>query len=259
MEQSFELASKTEVSVDALRGVDSRALRGAMFDYYASVDPTLGDYTFVGSLLDVPTVEEQARRFESDHRALYTLAMLYSSTLKRFETTNVPGHGTVTDVSVADGHLGVQGNLLVEGTLLVAGDLSVGGQLILAEGAIVIVVRSLNTSAISGSGHLTVGGDLRAMFVDVQGASLDVGGVLDAFLLIQNEHHTRASEFSIGLHAVLTEHVTAADVFLPAMLDASGKPDWTVIARAAQAADDVFRADYHTPQPAANSPVQLLR
>lgn len=260
MEQSFELASTTAVSLEALRATDTRGIRGPLFNHYVQRDFGVAPAALLGNLAEVGTLEEQVRSLGRNHRALFTLAHVFRASLDRPQMTNVPGHGTVSDIGVADGDLGIQGNLLVEGKLLVAGDLSVGGQLVTSDDAIVIVTGSLHTSALAGAGQLCVGRDLRAMFIEVNGAetSLDVNGVLDSFLLIHQGHIARAAEFSVGLHAVCSDEVTTADVFLSTMLDAEGKPDWTAIARAAKAGDDVFRDDYHTPAPARDSWVQQI-
>lgn len=260
MENSFELASNTPISPDALRAADSRRFAGKLFSYYVSNDPSAAPAAVVGKLADVATLEEQVKAIGGSWPHLFTLAHLFRATLRPPQQTDVPGHGTVTDVGIADGSLGVQQNLLVEGTLLVAGDLSVGGQLIVAEGGIVIVTGALHSSAVAAHGQISVGGDLRTMFSEVTGSahSLDVSGMVDAFLLIQNDHVVRCSTYDVGLHAVYPRANAAAEVFLPAVLGADGNPDWTAIARAAQSGEDVFRLDYDTPPIARGTLVEKL-
>ncbi len=260
MDNSFELASHTPMTAASLRAVDSRRFAGKLFAHYVQSDPTAAPAAVAARLADVATLEEQVKAVGPNPAHLFTLAHLFRATLRPPQLTDVPGHGTVMDVGIADGPLGVQQNLLVEGILVVAGDLTVGGQLIVGENGIVLVTGSLHTSAVAASGQISVGGELRTMFAEVEGSAfaLDVSGVLDAFLLIQNDHVARAGTFDVGLHAVYPTPNAAADVFLSALLGADGRPDWTAIARAAQAAEDVFVDEYRTPSPAPTTQVQRL-
>lgn len=259
MDQSFELASNTPITGDALQAVDSRKFGGALYNHYVRQDPTAAPAAVLSSLAAVDTLEEQVAALEDRVPQLFTLARLFRASLRRPQFTQVPGHGTVTEVGIADGDLGVQSNLLVEGTLLVAGDLSVGGQVVIGDRGIIIVTGSLHSSAIAGTGQISVGEDIRTMFAELEGAdfSLDVSGELDAFLLIQNDRTARAGHFSVGLHAVYPRPDAAQEVFLPSVI-ADGKPDWTAIARAAQSAEDIFLDTYRTPAAAPGTAVQQL-
>ena len=259
-ENAFELASRTEIRAAELSSVDSRRFGGPLFHRYVTENPAAAPAAVVASLDPAAhTLEEQVGHLARSREQLFTLALLFHGALEQHEFISVPGHGTVTDVGIADGALGVDQNLLVEGTLIVAGDLSVGGQVVLGDDAIVVVCGSLNTSAVAGSGQLTVGGDLRMMFAELSGRqhTLDVGGELDSFLLIQNDRVVRARTFSVGVHAVYPERDAAAAVFRPQILS-GGKPDWTAVARAGRAGDDIFVDGYSTPHPAEGSMIVRL-
>lgn len=257
---SFELASSTPITVDDLRQADSRGFRGRLFNRYVQRDRLAAPAAIVGSLVDVATLEEQVQQMGNHPARLFTLAHLFRATLERPELTSVPGHGTVMGVGIADGDLGVQQNLLVEGTLLVAGDLTVGGQLVVGDAGIVIVTGSLHASAVAASGQISVARDLRVMFAEVSGedVSLDVSDELDAFLLIQNDQRVRAGALSVGVHAVYPQRDDVEAVFQLAMIGRDGRPDWTAIARAAQAGEDILADEYATPEPATESLVELL-
>lgn len=259
MDNAFELASHTPISRVELQRADSRRFAGRLFTRYVQRDPAVAPAAVAAALAEVDTLEDQVRAIGAQPARLFTLAHLFRATLKRAQPTDVPGHGTVGDVGVADGSLGVRDNLLVEGVLVVAGDLTVGGQVIVEPTGVVIVTGSLHTSALSGAGQIAVGGDLRTMFAEVRGAqgSLEVSGELDAFLLIQDEQPVRAGAYSVGLHAVYPRGGAAAEVFRPELL-VDGRPDWAAVAKAAQAGREIFVEGYRSPDPAAQSLVERL-
>jgi hypothetical protein len=96
------------------------------------------------------------------------------------------------------------------------------------------------------------------MFIDLSSAerSLDLGGELDSFLLIQNEHRVLTAGLSVGLHAVIPEAGPGA-VFRATVLR-NGEPDWMAIARAARSGDDVFVDGYMPPTPGDHHAIDVL-
>lgn len=256
--KSFELASTTPISVAELRAGASRP-EGPLYEHYVEAEPSAEASALIDALSsESETLEAHARALSGRER-LFTLGMLFRAHLgSDQETTDVPGHGTVNDVGVADGTLSVHENLMVEGVLVVAGDLVVGGQLVVGPGGQVIVGGDAQIAAMISGGNVSVAGDLHAMFLDLAGAdhSLDVGGELDSFLLIQNQQEVRIGSISVGLHAVITADGPAA-VFRREVLR-DGEPDWMAIARAARAGDDVFVDGYMPPTPGEDHALHLL-
>jgi len=258
MDNSFELASHTPVTRADLQRADSRRFAGRLFTRYVQRDPTAAPAAVAAGLHEVDSLEEQVRAARPSLGHLFTLAHLFRATLKRAQPTDVPGHGTVGDVGIADGALGVRDNLLVEGTLIVAGDLTIGGQLIVEKSGVVVVTGSLHASALSSEGQIAVGGDVRTMFTEVRGAGvLEVSGELDAFLLIQDEQPVRAGRYSVGLHAVYPSAGAAREVFRSTLL-VDDRPDWAAIARAAQGGREIFVDGYEQPEPADGTLVERL-
>lgn len=257
MADTYELASQTPVDVktleEALAGLDPDVL----MNFYIEESPHEVDAL---ELADVDSLEEQVTVLERQYSELYTLAKIFELTLDDPDATHVPGHATVGEVGVSDGTLMIDGNLRIDGTLVVAGDLAVGGQLLMGEDAALIVTGSLEASAIAGVGQISVGNDLRALFIEVEAndCALDVGGELTAFLLIQNDHVVRASNFALELHAVYPLPDAATDVFDERVLNPNGWPDWAAIAREAQAGQQVFVDGYSAPEPAKDGLAQPL-
>lgn len=259
MEQSFELASTTPITVADLReAAGEKRIRSRLYDYYVAEDSAYAAQIVTSGLdASAQTLEALGDDLDDDYRRLFALAQAFQLSLGRQgQTTTVPGHGTIGEVSVADGPLNVHQNLLVEGTLIVPDDVTVGGQVIVGPEGLLIITGSLHAPALVSAGRMCVGEDIRGMFFEIAGGAVHLGGELDAFLLIQNACPTLASSYSIGLHAVIEGD--PADVFLPPMLDLEGKPDWNRIAQAAQEAEDVFKLSYETPRPGEHQLVELI-
>ena len=257
MAETYELASETPIERKTLEASRSALREDTLADFYRDQSNYGIDAL---ELADVATLEEQVSSARREYAELYALARIFEATLDDAEATQVPGHATVSDVGVSDGTLMVDGNLRVDGTLLVAGDLAIAGQLLLGDDAALVVTGSLEASAIAGVGHISVGGNLRALFIEVEAndCALDVGGELAAFLLIQNDHVVRASKFALELHAVYPVPDAATDVFDEGVLNPNGWPDWAAIARNAQAGLPVFIDGYQAPDPTPEGLAQTL-
>ena len=249
MDQSFELASSTPIELDDLRAAVKK-VRGPLYDFYAR-DPESTAQSVVQSLHPRDTLEEMAADLGSQTAQLFVLANVFRAALGRNQQmTKVPGHGTVSEVSVADGSLHVDNNLYIEGTLIVPGDLTVGGQTLVGDSAQLLVAGQVQTAALLVGGHVAIGRSLQAMFAELtrQANRLHIGRELDSFLLIQDSRPVVAGGYSIGLHALLQDG-NFEEVFVPALIGSDGRADWNRIAQAAQAAEDVFVRSYEPPTP----------
>lgn len=259
MDQSFELASTTPVSVEALREAAAAGIDSPLYRYFMQQAPGARAKTLAERLGDEETLEEHVEAIGDQSAKVFTLLSLFAETLgPKAEETTVPGHGTVTEVSVSDGPLSVHQNLLVEGTLVVAGDVTVGGQCVVGEEGRLFVLGTLYTPALASAGQVSIGVDLRAMFVELTNSerTLDVGEELDAFLLIQHGQRAAASSYSVGLHALLDG--PASEVFLPTAIARDGSADWSAVARAARSGQDVFVPNYQPPEPGTHRLVSII-